>query len=124
MASFARRFRLMHVVGGAVSRAEMGPYAGAPRNPELRIDGNKGYSAVRYTTERIAYTTTTATAAQCSRCGEPLVEEHEIDRVRDGGSIALGAVRTCRGCQADSWLVRSHMPAASRARVASRKVIV
>ncbi|MBL7261920.1 hypothetical protein [Paractinoplanes lichenicola] len=46
-----RRFRLLGGVAGAVSYADTGPYAGAPRNPELRVGDEKGYSTIEYVAE-------------------------------------------------------------------------
>lgn len=125
MMRLRERFRILGGISGAVSHADTGPYAGAPRDPDLRIDGEKSYSTVRYTTERVAYTTTRTSAGACPRCGRPMVETHEIEHVEGAGArVALGAVRVCRGCEADSWLHRSRMPRASRARDAARKYVV
>ena len=119
-----RHFRLFGGVAGAVSHAETGPFGGAPRNPRPRPTENKGYAVVRYTTDRIAYTSTTIDPDECRRCGSPLVEKHEIDYVQGDVGTAVGVVRTCRRCQADSWLLHSRMPTVSRARAASRKVVL
>ncbi|MEU7908773.1 hypothetical protein [Actinoplanes sp. NPDC049118] len=54
MSRLRRRFRFLGGVADAVSHAEMGPYAGAPRNPELRVGDEKSYSTVRYTTHQVA----------------------------------------------------------------------
>jgi hypothetical protein len=51
MSRLRRRFRFLGGVADAVSHAEMGPYAGAPRNPELRVGDEKTYSTVQYTTQ-------------------------------------------------------------------------
>ena len=118
-------FALLRWLANAVSHADTGPYAGAPRNPSLRVGEEDTYSAVRYSTDRYAYTTTSAHPDECARCGSPLVESHEIEQVQgDEARVAIGAVRTCRSCQADSWMLYSRMPAASKARKASRKTIV
>jgi hypothetical protein len=119
-----RRFRGFGGIGEAVSNAETGPFAGAPRNPKPRVSDDKGYSVVRYTTGLIAYTSTTMDPDQCPRCGEPLVERHGIAVAGENQRIPVGVVRTCRRCQSDSWLLRSRMPAVSRARAAARKVVV
>ena len=125
MAWLRRRFRIMGPVAGAFSHAETGPYAGAPRDPNLRVDDEKTYSAVRYTTNQVAYITTTTNPGECHRCGQPLVEKHEIEYVRDEDThVPIGAVRTCRGCQADSWMLRSQMPATARARRTARRNVV
>ncbi|MBM2622408.1 hypothetical protein JIG36_43590 [Actinoplanes sp. LDG1-06] len=47
-----RRFRALGGVADAVSHADTGPYAGAPRNPELRVGDEKSYSTVIYTADR------------------------------------------------------------------------
>lgn len=121
-----RRFRMFGGVGDAVSQAEMGPFGGAPRNPKLTVDdGNKAYAVVRYTTNQIAYTATTMNPDECRRCGRPLVEKHEITCVEEEGvRVPVGSVRTCRSCQADSWLLRSRMPTVTRARAVARKVVL
>lgn len=120
-----RRLRLLGGVGRAFSNAETGPYAGAPRDPRLRAEDDKAYATVRYSTQRIAYTTTTTDPDECARCGEPLIERHEIEYVRGEDSrVPVGAVRHCRRCQSDSWLFRSAMPTIARARDAARKIVV
>jgi len=112
-------------LANAVSHAETGPFAGAPRNPDLRVGEEDTYSAVRYSTDRYAYTTTSAHPDECARCGSPLVESHEIEQVQgDDSRMPVGAVKTCRSCQADSWMLHSRMPAATRARKASKKTVV
>jgi hypothetical protein len=124
MAWLRRRFRVFGGVAGAVSHADLGPYAGAPRNPSLRIGDEKAYSTVRYTTRHIAYTTIGAGEDDCRRCGRPLVDLHRLEFVRDGTRVPVGAVRTCRACRTNAWLLRSRMPAASRARDTARKHVV
>ncbi len=42
-----RRARLLGRVSDAVSNAELGPFSGAPRNPQLKV-GGRAYSVVRY----------------------------------------------------------------------------
>jgi hypothetical protein len=126
MSRLRRRFRFFGFVGGAVSHAEMGPYAGAPRNPNLRVGADDaGYATVRYSTDRYAYTSTTLNTDECRRCGRPLVQETEIEQVEgEHHRVAVGVVRTCRACQADSWMLHSRMPAVARARAAARKTVL
>jgi len=117
--------RWFRSVANAVSHADTGPFAGAPRNPNLRIDDENTYATVRYSTDRYAYTSTSTHPDVCARCGSPLVESHDIEQVQgDESRIAVGSVRTCRSCQADSWMLYSRMPSTARARKASRKTIV
>lgn len=114
-------------VGEAMSWADTGPYAGAPRDPRLAPDeGVKNYSAVRYTTNEIAHTATETTDHdRCRRCGEPLAETSELRYVRDGGTAEdVGTIRTCRSCQADSWRFGSRMPGARRARARARRNVL
>jgi hypothetical protein len=112
-------------VGGAVSHADTGPYAGAPRDPHLRVDGERTYSTVHYATNRVSYTATSTTPDACPDCGLPLAENHEIEYVqRDDTRVSVGAVRTCRGCQPGSWVRHSQMPTVSRARETARKNVV
>jgi hypothetical protein len=40
----------LSALAGAVSHADLGPYAGAPRNPDLRIGDEKSYSVVHHIT--------------------------------------------------------------------------
>ena len=125
MAWLRRRFRVLGGVAGAFSYAETGPYAGAPRNPKTRVDDEQLYSMVRYTTDQVAYITTSTNHDACPACGQPLVEQYEIEYIHgEHTRVPVGAVRTCRGCHADSWLQRSRMPTTSRARDAARKNVV
>lgn len=50
-----RRFKRLGGVAGAVSYADTGPYAGAPRNPELRVGDEKTYSTVIHMATRDAW---------------------------------------------------------------------
>jgi hypothetical protein len=125
MGWFRRRFRMLGGIGDAFSHAETGPYAGAPRNPRSRVEGDKAYAVVRYTTHQVSYTTTSTNPDECARCGQPVIEKHEIEYVQgESTRVPVGAVRTCRSCQADSWLLHSRMPTASQARNAARKFVV
>jgi hypothetical protein len=125
LTQFRRRFRrLGGGIGAAVSNAEMGPYAGAPRNPTLRI-GGKAYAVVRYARHRIAYTAVQVEMHVCEYCGRPFAETDRVQAVREsGGRVVVGAVRMCRSCQSDSWMFRSHMPSVGRARQRSRKIVL
>jgi hypothetical protein len=88
------------------------------------VGDEKAYSTVRYTTQNVAYTAIGTDAGQCRRCGRALVELHRLEYVRGDTRVPDGAVRTCRGCQSDSWLLRSRMPAVSRARDTARKHVI
>ncbi|GGN72259.1 hypothetical protein GCM10010112_40350 [Actinoplanes lobatus] len=120
-----RRLPILRGVADAVSHADTGPYAGAPRDPDLRIGDEQGYSTVRYTTGRIAHIATSVSEDVCPRCGSPMAENHEIQQ-RDGSAVRLrtGSVRACRTCDPDSWLLRSQMSAVTRAREAARRNVV
>ena len=125
MGRVRRRFGTLGGLGNAVSNAETGPFGGAPRNPDLRVDaGDKAYATVRYTTDQIAYTTTSINPDECRRCGQPLSEKHKLEYVQHGHRTSVGAVRTCRSCEADSWLLRSGMPTAARARRTARRNVL
>ncbi|MCO8277002.1 hypothetical protein M1L60_41135 [Actinoplanes sp. TRM 88003] len=50
-----RRFRVLGGAASAVSYADTGPYAGAPRNPGLRIGDEKSYSTIVHTETRDAW---------------------------------------------------------------------
>jgi hypothetical protein len=119
-----RRFGRLGKVGDAVSQAELGPFGGAPRNPRLKI-GGRSYSVVRYVEHRIAYTAIQIDLQLCRVCGHRLLEVHEIRTVAEGGArVAVGAVRMCRHCRADSWMFYSRMPTTEQARVTARKVVL
>ncbi|MEJ3748991.1 hypothetical protein WEI85_37705 [Actinomycetes bacterium KLBMP 9797] len=124
--AWLRRLPVLRGIGGAVSHADTGPYAGAPRDPDLRVDdGAHEYSVVRYATHHIAYTSTSTRPEECPRCGQPVSETHELAYV-DGGQArgTVGAVRACRDCHPESWLRRSHMPGPVRRRAAARRNVV
>jgi hypothetical protein len=122
-ARMRRRLRRFGVFADAMSHAELGPFGGAPRKPQLKID-NRGYSTVRYATHRITYTTIHVYLQRCRWCGA-IVESHRVIYVReDGARRVVGTLRVCRRCQADSWLFHSRMPTAARARAWGRKVVL
>ncbi|GAA1765962.1 hypothetical protein [Luedemannella helvata] len=118
-----RRLARFGLLGEAVSHAELGPFAGAPRNPQLRRTG-KSYAVIRYTEYQISYTTVHIELAWCRRCGERL-EIHQVVRLNERvGRNVVGAVRACRRCNAGSWLFHSRMPATRRAAARSRYVVL
>ena len=128
-ARWRRRLARFGLVGDAFSNAELGPFRGAPRNPELRRTG-KSYAVIRYTEYQISYTTVHVELAWCRRCGGRL-EIHRVVRrgkLHGGGEILgeriVGEVRACRRCDAGSWIFQSHMPATNRARARSRYVVL
>ncbi|MEN3307590.1 MAG: hypothetical protein V7603_3792 [Micromonosporaceae bacterium] len=119
-----RRFQRFGRLADAVSHAELGPFAGAPRNPKLKV-GGKAYAVVRYAEHRISHTTVTVDLDRCRRCGHRLAERHTMTSIReDGVRIVVGAVRTCRRCQADSWMFYSRMPSVTRARKVAGRVVL
>jgi hypothetical protein len=123
-ARLRRRLRRFGVVADAVSNAELGPFAGAPRNPRLKV-GGKAYAIVRYAEHRMSHTTVTVDLDACRRCGRQLVQRHTVKCVRENGErVVVGAVRTCPRCQADSWMLYSRMPSVNRARRVARRVVL
>ncbi|OLB64809.1 MAG: hypothetical protein AUI10_09505 [Actinobacteria bacterium 13_2_20CM_2_72_6] len=119
-----RRLRLLGGMAEAMSNAELGPLGGAPRRPRLKI-GGRTYAVVRYTTHHIAYTTIQVDPGLCRRCGQQLVEVHRIVYARGADArLTVGTVRTCRRCQADSWMFLSRMPSVNRARRVARKIVL
>lgn len=118
-----RRTRLLGGLGDATSNAELGPFGGAPRRPQLKI-GSKEYSVVRYADHHLSYTVIQVDPVVCRRCGASMAERHLIARMTDGVRTPVGSVRMCRNCQAESWMFRSHMPATRRARRWGRKVVL
>jgi hypothetical protein len=123
-ARMRRRLKQLGLVGDAVSNAEMGPFGGSPRKPQLKI-GGKAYAVVRYVEHRISYTTISVELDRCPRCGSPLAERHRLVRVGpEGGRTIVGVIRACRRCDATSWLFRSRMPASRRGRRRDRKAVL
>ncbi|MBO0867995.1 MAG: hypothetical protein J2P15_05475 [Micromonosporaceae bacterium] len=123
-ARIRRRMRRVGLLGDAISNAELGPFGGAPRKPELSI-GHKAYAVVRYVHHRFAYTVIQVDLERCRRCGRRLLEVHRMLTVReDGRSRPVGVVRVCRSCGADSWMFFSRMPHTVRARRRGRNVVL
>lgn len=119
-----RRLRGLGRFADAISNAELGPFAGAPRRPRLKV-GGKAYAVVRYAEHHMSHTTIRMDLSRCRRCGRRLEEQHAMTVVReDGTRIAVGTVRVCRRCQAESWMFTSGMPSVARARRAYRKVVL
>jgi ribosomal protein L37E len=128
-AKFRRKLARLGLLGlgdaasGAASGL-LGPMAGAPRRPQLKI-GGKAYAVVRYAEHRISYTTIVLDVQRCRRCGQRLVHVHRIETIHeDGTRRVVGAVRMCRRCKANSWLFFSRMPTVTRARAVARKVVL
>jgi ribosomal protein L37E len=126
---FAQIRRLLGGTGGllagAVSEAELGPFRGAPRKPKLKTDEAE-YSVIRPVAHGIAHMTiaTVMDPQHCRRCGQT-VEVHGMTRVGpDGERVDVGSVQECRRCGADSWQLRSHMPAVERFRRQARKTVL
>ena len=95
----------------AVADAELGPFRGAPRNPNLKLT-DKGYSHVRFAPREYSYTTIQVDLFFCDRCGHRLLEEHRLVlRPAEGTERTIGLVRMCRRCEKEAWLFVSHMPA-------------
>jgi hypothetical protein len=124
MSRLNKRLRRMGVVGDAVSMAELGPFGGAPRKPNLH-PGPKRYSVVRFVVATYSYTAISVELERCGRCGGSFLEVHRALRVReDGAPAVIGEVRMCRGCQRESWMFHSHMPTTAKRRLTSRKVVL
>jgi hypothetical protein len=125
--NFARlreRLNRLGVFGDALSTAELGPFAGAPRNPQLKI-GAKTYAAIRYAERLLAYTTIHIDLHSCRRCEQRFLEVHRVTCVgEDGVRVTVGTVRICRSCQAVSWMFYSRMPSVVQARMRARKVVL
>jgi hypothetical protein len=118
-----RRFSRIRIAD-AFSHAELGPFGGTPRNPELRVAPSR-YSVVRHVVAVYAYTSIRVMLEFCSACGRPMQEAHHATTVRDDGvRVSLGAVRRCRSCHPDSWLFRSHMPSVAKARLLAAKTVL
>jgi hypothetical protein len=113
------------LLAGAVSEAELGPFRGAPRKPKLKTDEAE-YSVIRPVAHGIAHLqiATLMDPDYCRRCGQA-VQVHGMTRVGpDGERINVGSVQECRHCGADSWQLRSHMPAVERFRRQARKTVL
>jgi len=128
-AKFRRKLAKLGLLGLAdaasgAAPALLGPMAGAPRRPQLKI-GGKAYAVVRYAEHRISYTVIALDVQRCRRCGLRLVHVHRIMTVReDGTRRVVGTVRACRRCKANSWLFFSRMPTVERARERARRVVL
>ena len=128
-ARFRRRLAQLGLLGlgDAASGAAaglLGPMAGAPRKPQLKI-GGKAYAVVRYAEHRISYTAILLDVQRCRRCGQRLVHVHRIKTIHeDGTRRVVGTVRMCRRCKANSWLFVSRMPTVERARERGRRVVL
>lgn len=111
-------------LAGAMSQAELGPFGGAPRKPKLKHETAE-YSVVRPVSLGISHLTVAAAEpGHCRRCGQP-VEVHGVNRVGpDGERINVGSLQQCAHCGADSWQLRSHMPAVERFRRQARKTVL
>jgi RNase P subunit RPR2 len=119
-----RRLRGMSRLADAISHAELGPFAGAPRNPKLKI-GGRAYAVVRYAANRISHTVVRIDPDVCRRCDRPLVESATVTTIDENGyRTPVGTVRTCRWCQADSWMFHSRMPSVARARRVARRIVL
>lgn len=124
MTRFRRRFGRVRTLGDAVSNAELGPFGGAPRNPQLRI-GTSRYSVIRHVVAVYAHTAIRVVLEDCAGCGRPMQEAHHAMNVRsDGQRVHLGVVRKCRSCAGDSWLFLSRMPSVVKARREAAKVVL
>jgi hypothetical protein len=124
MTRFRRRFSRVLTVGNAVSNAELGPFAGAPRNPPLRVATSR-YSVIRHVVALYAHTSIGVMLEYCRVCGRPAQEAHHAIMVRsDGARVYLGAVRKCRSCAGDSWLFHSRMPSVVKARREAAKIVL
>jgi hypothetical protein len=124
MAGVRRRFSRVRVAGDIFSRAELGPFGGAPRNPSLRVAAAR-YSVIRYVVAVYAYTAISVVLETCRECGRPMQEAHHAMSISDTGRrVSLGAVRRCRSCAGDSWLFRCHMPAVRKARAQAAKTVL
>jgi hypothetical protein len=127
--TFARVRRLLGragagTLGDAVSLAELGPFGGAPRNPQLRPD-RAAYATIRPAEARYAHTALAVDNLPCRRCGREPATAQRITCVRETGDrVVVGTVRLCAACQGDSWRFVSHMPRAEDARERSRRVVL
>lgn len=124
MARLRHRLRRTGFLGDAVSQAELGPFGGAPRKPNLH-PGPKRYSVVRFVIATYSHTAISVELERCGQCGGSFLEVHRALRVReDGVPAVIGEVRMCRGCQRESWMFHSHMPTAAKMRTTARKVVL
>jgi hypothetical protein len=122
-ARLRRRLRHLGMLAGPIADAELGPFGGAPRKPQLRI-GGKTYATVRYAHLRHNYTVIEIDLDRCRRCGYRLREVHRIVTWRAEQRRIVGELRVCPRCQADSWMFRSRMPTTVRARSTARRTVL
>ncbi|GHJ48136.1 hypothetical protein Cs7R123_54780 [Catellatospora sp. TT07R-123] len=123
-ARLRQRFKTLGAIGGAVSEAETGPFAGAPRNPRLRVGDDKAYSTIREAEHSVAYIATSTSLEECPNCGQQLRQDGFEYVGEDGDRIAVGGVRSCVRCEAESWTSRSRMPRTQRSRDRARKHVL
>ena len=124
MSRLQRFFPGLRWIGDSVSQAELGPLGGAPRKPKLKHEGSE-YSVVRPVEQLVSHTTVHLIDPRtCRRCGRP-VETLGLAQVDQFGErTTAGSVTQCRHCGADSWMLRSRMPAIERARRTARKTVL
>jgi hypothetical protein len=80
MRRLRHRLRRTGLVGDAVSQAELGPFGGAPRKPNLQ-PGPKRYSVVRFVIATHSHTAISVEPERCGRCGGSSPEVHRALRV-------------------------------------------
>jgi hypothetical protein len=125
------RVGLGGTLGEAVSMADTGPFAGAPRNPKLKPE-SKDYSTVRPAEQRYGHTVVQVDRGPCRRCGaEPAAAERVTCVREDGGRVVVGTVRLCQACGGRPGrpgpagsATGLAMPATRRARERARRVVL
>jgi hypothetical protein len=119
--AFFRRRRAR--LGRALADAELGPFAGAPRDPRLKLE-SKGYTHIRYALREYSYTTIQIDLLECRVCGGRAGAAPDGAAPRRRLHADARSLRRCRRCDRESWLFTSHMPAAAAGRGRDRKVVL
>jgi hypothetical protein len=115
-----RRSRLF----SAMSDAELGPFGGPRRNPQLKLT-DKAYSTIRHAERQFTYTVIQVDLLHCRTCGHRLLEEHKlVVRTEQGVHRTVGRVLKCRKCDKEAWLFTSHMPSVIAGKARDAKAVL
>lgn len=112
-------------LGQAISQAEIGPFGGAPRNPDL-TKGFKAYSIIRNAYRQVSYTEIRVTTSYCRICGTRSLELHRLFAYsgESDRQVTFGHVKMCRKCNEGSWLFTAHGARTEAARARARKTVL
>lgn len=117
--------RRRSALGQAVSQAEIGPFGGAPRNPDL-TKGFKAYSTIRNAYKQASYTEIRVTTSYCRTCGTRSLQLHRLSAYvgESDRQATFGQLEMCSKCDEGSWLFTVHGPRTEAARARARKTVI